>query len=220
MSKFASCEAVEKLLDELPNGLPSTRWTRFEVRDFLMACLLVLGGGHRRDVIRNMTVEEFAAARRKNGIWQVLVFRHKTGGSGPAYLSFIDDRLFDCCSAYLKHVRPEFVAMAKSPRSDEDGKLPFFLSDNGSLLDRNVNATDFFKKQIVALGVATKAELKNLTGKCFRSAMSTWGSNHPEEKIRNHIAFLQVCFMRIGFSLNVPVPVICFCNISFSSAEP
>ena len=47
MSKFASCEAVEKLLDELPNGLPSTRWTRFEVRDFLMACLLVLGGGHQ-----------------------------------------------------------------------------------------------------------------------------------------------------------------------------
>ena len=29
------------------------------IRDFLLACLLVMGGGHRSDVIRNMTLEEW-----------------------------------------------------------------------------------------------------------------------------------------------------------------
>lgn len=34
-------------------------WSLQYIRDFLISCLLVIGGGHRGDVIRNMTLEEW-----------------------------------------------------------------------------------------------------------------------------------------------------------------
>ena len=34
-------------------------WSITYVRDFIMACLMVMGGGHRGDVIKNMTLEEW-----------------------------------------------------------------------------------------------------------------------------------------------------------------
>ena len=34
-------------------------WSMVYIRDFLLSCLLVMGGGHRSDVIRNMTLEEW-----------------------------------------------------------------------------------------------------------------------------------------------------------------
>jgi hypothetical protein len=37
----------------------------FFIRDFLMSCLLVFGGGHRGDVIRNMTLEEWGDRRKE-----------------------------------------------------------------------------------------------------------------------------------------------------------
>ena len=38
-------------------------WPISYIRDFLMACLLVIGGGHRSDVIKNMTMEEWNERR-------------------------------------------------------------------------------------------------------------------------------------------------------------
>ena len=35
------------------------KWNMFYIRNLLMACLLIFGGGHRGDVIRNMTIEEW-----------------------------------------------------------------------------------------------------------------------------------------------------------------
>jgi hypothetical protein len=194
MSKFSTCKAVETMLDEMPNEVPSSRWTKFEMRDFLMACLLVLGGGHRGEVVRNLTLEEFCEAKRKNDVWVALVFKHKTGSEAPAYLTFFDDRLFSCMNAFLKHVRPEFVRMSDPPGDPEDGTLQFFLNEQGGYIDRNLNATEFFKKQILSMGLQTKEQLKGLTGKCFRSTISAWGSSHQTEGIRTHIASLQVGF--------------------------
>ena len=34
-------------------------WSIHYIRDFIMACLMVMGGGHRSDVIKNMTLEEW-----------------------------------------------------------------------------------------------------------------------------------------------------------------
>jgi hypothetical protein len=38
-------------------------WSLFYIRDLIMSCLLVFGGGHRGDVIRNMTLEEWNERR-------------------------------------------------------------------------------------------------------------------------------------------------------------
>ena len=42
-------------------------WDKLYVRDFLIACLMVIGGGHRSDVIRNMTLEEWNDRKMEEG---------------------------------------------------------------------------------------------------------------------------------------------------------
>lgn len=42
-------------------------WSISYVRDFIMACLMVMGGGHRSDVIKNMTLEEWNDRRTETG---------------------------------------------------------------------------------------------------------------------------------------------------------
>ena len=39
---------------------------KFYIRDFLMACLLVMGGGNQDDLIQNMTVREWKARQTEN----------------------------------------------------------------------------------------------------------------------------------------------------------
>ena len=60
MSRFSVCSKVKTLLTTLPVDFEARytagHWDKFEVRNFLMCCLLVLGGGHRSDVIRSMTL--------------------------------------------------------------------------------------------------------------------------------------------------------------------
>ncbi len=113
-----------------------------------MACLLVLGGGHRGDVIRNMTVVEFASAEGRNDVWVARVFKHKTGSVGPAYLTF-SDHFFTCMKAFFKQARPDFVQMADPPADDNDGALPFFLSEQGAPLDRIVRGTEWFRRSLL-----------------------------------------------------------------------
>ena len=42
-------------------------WDKLYIRDFLIACLMVIGGGHRSDVIRNMTLEEWNDRKIEEG---------------------------------------------------------------------------------------------------------------------------------------------------------
>ena len=45
--------------DEFLHRFRMGKWSPFYIRNLLMSCLLVFGGGHRSDVIRNMTMEEW-----------------------------------------------------------------------------------------------------------------------------------------------------------------
>ena len=50
-------------LDNMPNEFllrfKKGAWSKIYIRDLLLTCLLIFGGGHDDDVIRNMTVEEW-----------------------------------------------------------------------------------------------------------------------------------------------------------------
>jgi hypothetical protein len=49
--------------DEFLHRFKVNAWSMFYIRDLIMSCLLVFGGGHRGDVIRNMTLEEWNERR-------------------------------------------------------------------------------------------------------------------------------------------------------------
>ncbi len=63
--KFLHSPSYKRYVESWQHGEPILEHDRTFVRDFLMAVLLVTGGGHRGDVIRNMTVEEFHNVRFK-----------------------------------------------------------------------------------------------------------------------------------------------------------
>jgi hypothetical protein len=77
--------------DNFLHRFRTNTWTMFFIRDFLMSCLLVFGGGHRGDVIRNMTLEEWGDRRKETSgpqknevcpVFQSWTSPHPTPGGG------------------------------------------------------------------------------------------------------------------------------------------
>ena len=59
---------LDHMPDNFLNRLNNRAWTSFHIRSLLMSCLLVFGGGHRSDVIKNMTMEEWRDRRIQESI--------------------------------------------------------------------------------------------------------------------------------------------------------
>ena len=96
---------------------------------------------------------------------------------------------------YCKHVRKRFLSCSESEdakvKDPENGALPFFLSSNGVKVKTVRPAVEWFKKQFVEAGTHTAEELKYLSGKDFRSCISSWASDHVNDNVRLNAPALQ-----------------------------
>jgi len=77
--KLLRSPSYKHYVEKWQHGESILEHDRTFVRDFLMMILLVTGGGHRGDVIRNMTVEEF----------HNMTFRKREDGTEVTYLKNI-----------------------------------------------------------------------------------------------------------------------------------
>ncbi len=202
MSKFLTCNynAVE-LRDEYLDLDPAradamTCEEILTVRNYIMANLLLLGGGNRGDSLRNMTLREFNNKHLdpKTNHITVYTLDHKTGRKGAALTPFLSPDLLQIAELYGKLFRPKLTArrnMGQKDRNDRFGKkfeenpeqgddaTPFFLSKHGHYLVKIDVVVDFIKK-VLKTHCGEVVE-KGFTSRCFRNwcAQEASSSNDP-----------------------------------------
>jgi hypothetical protein len=139
-----------------------------------MAFLLVTSDGHRGDVIRNVTVEQWQNAKFETlqdgtKCCTVSVWEHKTSTKmGAAVMVISNPRARRCILAFHDYVRPIFFANAPNKLVSKDNPtLPLFADREVKRLKCSDSMVAAFKRCLVEEGLATMAEIGGINAKDF-----------------------------------------------------
>ena len=154
------------------------------VRNYIMAYLLLTGGGNRGNYLRSMALKEFNNKFLDPITNKVTVctFDHKTKKKGAAITPFLSPDLLTITELYGTLLRPKLVARRDmglktgqnlfGPKFEDhpekgDAVTPFFLSKHGHYLVKIDVAMEFIKK-VLEKHCEVKIET-NLMSRCFRN---------------------------------------------------
>jgi hypothetical protein len=213
---FLNCQYVQ----EMTNRLAANMRLELEkqqgpgpvfIKNFLIAQLLMLTGGHRGDALRNMTLGEWQNMQAieveikdndgkvcKGKCLVVSVKEHKTWRQGEAYLSIMEDsQMRAMLQGYADRVRPLVLrqrqlqedplgaASGMAPRLHKNLLCRFFLLANGGQVERMEPVTKLIKEILVKYCGYTIEQLhRNFTASNIRVCLSNFASNHGEANVR------------------------------------
>ena len=197
LAKFSNSAQVQSHLQAMQTDFASKfkrgQWSSHFVRDFLMAHLLVHGGGHRTDVVRGVTLGEWQQAqtvKNKFGteVKVIHVHHHKTFKTySTAELAVADLRVCCAIQSYVDFVRPEFVAQSVPAGNPNDPSLTLFLGRFGKKIPQILGGPWDYVKSILRLEGISEKELKVFRPKDIRGAVAEFGSSCADPSIRNSI---------------------------------
>jgi len=205
MSKFLNCKYIKVELRDEYLDLDATKADVMisedilQVRNYIMAIILLTGGGNRGDSLRNMTLYEFNNKHLDpitNAI-TVYTFDHKTGKHGAALTPFLSPDLLTIAELYGKLLRPKLTARRNMEQKDGnhrfgqkfednpeqgDDATPFFLSKHGHYLVKIDVVVDFIKK-VLKKHCGETVE-KGFTSRCFRNWCAQEASSSDDPILR------------------------------------
>jgi len=205
MAKFLNCNYNAIVLRDEYLDLDATRADGMmieeilNVRSYIMANLLLLGGGNRGDSLRNMTLCEFNNKHLDPLTDAITVYTvdHKTGKKGAALTPFLSPDLLKIAELYGKLLCPKLTARRNMGQKDGNNRFgkkfednpeqgddatPFFLSKHGHYLVKIDVVVDFIKK--VLKKHCGEVVEQGFTSRCFQNWCAQEASSSNDTILR------------------------------------
>ena len=155
------------------------QWSKHFVRGFLMAQLLIHGGGHRTDVVSGVTLGQWQQAQTLTNTscgteGKVIHVHRRTTlpeNHTTAQLVVADPRVSHIIQCYVYVVRPEFVSQSSPPGNPRDPSLSLFLGRFGKKITQILGGAWYYIKSILRLEGISETELNVLRPKDILSAV-------------------------------------------------
>ena len=194
---FARSAQVQRDLQDLQTDMAlqykQGRWTKYLVRDILMAHLMISGGLHAIHVVRGVTLGEWQHVQTVQNSYGSFakVVRVLAGRTDENYLIVKYPEVFLAIQAYVDTVRPDFMASSSGLLDyPSNPSLALFPGKHGNKLpNSNGGPLNYIKTMLRSEGIPEES-LKGFGSKDLHSAAIYFGLSCDDPSIRESVAEL------------------------------